>query len=389
MSDNITPLHPEQARRRKIRKRVLLLVGIVAALCAVLCLILFYQELNLDKIRRYVAYLGKEGSGAYGSFAFDSHSANSYAAFDDGLALATVAGLEVFDPYGEELCAVNRAMSVPVVAVGKQTVLAYDVGGTSLCVAGTGQTPLLSENTEKPILDADISAGDTICYAVAAEGYKTVLTVLDSSQKQTYQWLSSTQFLPQCTISDNGKRLVAVALGQTEGTFSSSAVFFSTEQEEPVATLPLGSQLIYDLDFVGGKTVCAVGETGLLFFGEDGDSLTEYSYNGQYLKDFNLQGSGFITLCVNQYKAGNRYSIVTVDTEGRELASLFLGEEVLAVSAAGNYVAVLGAGKLHIYTADLQPYAETEQTFGASDVVMRDDGSAILIGGGVGKLYLP
>lgn len=389
MSDNVTPLHPEQERRRKNRKRVLTLAGIVLLVCAVLCLILFRQELNLDKIRRYVTYLGKEGSGTYGEYIFDAHSANSYAAFDNGLALATVAGLEVFDPYGEPLCTVNRAMSVPVLAVGKNTVLAYDVGGTAICAAGANSTPLLSMDLVKPILDADISGGDAVCYAVAEDGYKTVLTVLSSEQKQTYQWLSSTQYLPLCAISDSGKRLGAVSLGQTEGIFNSSAVLFSTEQEEPLATLSLGNQLIYDLDFVDEKILCAIGENGLVYFDDDGNAIGEYGYNGQYLRDYSMHGSGFVTLILNQYKAGNRYSIVTVDNKGQELSSLYLGEEVLSISAAGNYVAVLGAGKLYIYTADLKPYAETEQVFGASDVVMRADGSAILIGGGAAKLYLP
>ena len=57
MSDKITPLHPERERRRRIRKRVFLLIGSTAVVLLVLVLILFWQELNLDKVRRYITYL--------------------------------------------------------------------------------------------------------------------------------------------------------------------------------------------------------------------------------------------------------------------------------------------------------------------------------------------
>ena len=59
------------------------------------------------------------------------------------------------------------------------------------------------------------------------------------------------------------------------------------------------------------------------------------------------------------------------------------------MSAAGAYVAVLTAQKLTIYDRTLKQYAEQENTIAATDVVMRDDGSVILLGGGQGTLFVP
>ncbi len=89
------------------------------------------------------------------------------------------------------------------------------------------------------------------------------------------------------------------------------------------------------------------------------------------------------------YKAGNRYSLITVDEKGNELASVYLGQEVLSLSACGKYVAVLTPEGLTIYTPSLAVYHQTDNTGNATSVVMREDGTALLLGGGQGRLYIP
>ena len=108
-----------------------------------------------------------------------------------------------------------------------------------------------------------------------------------------------------------------------------------------------------------------------------------------YLKDFDDGGSGFLTLCLNMYKAGSRYSVVTLGADGTERGSLFIGEEILDFSAAGKYVAVLTASDLRIYDETLTLYASTDNVAAATDVIQRADGSAILISGGSGSLFIP
>lgn len=389
MSDNVTPLHPEKMQRRRIQKRVFYFLGVLLLVVATLCLILFHQELNLDKIRRYITYLNVRDSSTYGTYAFDAHNSNTYHAFDSGLAVSSVAGLDIYDAGGKEIASVPNAVSVPAIEAGKKLILAYDVGGTTLSAAGAGAGAVLNEDTGKPILDADISADDQICYTTASDGYKTVLTVLDNQQNEIYQWLSSSQYFSMCSVADGGKLAAAVALGQTGGVFESKLQFFPTDQEEPGPSVSLGNQLILDLNFIDSKRICAVGETSLRFFDTNAKPVGEYDYQDAYLKDFDLSGNGFAALSMNMYQAGSRYSVVTVGWDGKELANQYIGEEILSISAAGNYVAVLTANSLKIFTSDLTLYAQTQEVLGASHVAMRDDGSALLIGSGSAHLYLP
>lgn len=389
MSDNVTELNLEPMPERKglVKKIVTFLVVIVAVL-AFVSLVLFSDGLNLDSLRRMVKYLNVD-TGSYGYFVFDSHGSNQYAAVGDGLAVASVSGLEVYDKEGEEIFVLQKQMDLPQVQVRGELSMAYDVGGKTLLMLHSREGEVLRLEEKRPILDADLSDGGYLCLSTSASGYKSVLSVYSNDQDLIYRWLSSTTYIPLCTISPNGRDLAAIALGQSEGVYESSLYVFKTDSEEIQQTVSLGSELIYDVAFVKDDVVCAVGESAVTYINLRGEILGSYSYADQYLKDFDDRGDGFLTLTLNMYRAGNRYSIVNVDDKGNEIASVYVGKEILDISASGRYLAVLTPDDLTIYTQSLHVYHETVETGNATSVVMREDGSVLLMGNGTGRLYVP
>ena len=74
------------------------------------------------------------------------------------------------------------SLDAPAIGVGRDLILAYDVGGEHLCAAGPKCGVVLEKTLGGKLLDADISAGDEICWAAAEDGRKTVITVLNSDQ---------------------------------------------------------------------------------------------------------------------------------------------------------------------------------------------------------------
>ena len=146
---------------------------------------------------------------------------------------------------------------------------------------------------------------------------------------------------------------------------------------------------MYDLLFLNNNTICAVSENGLQFVDTNGEFLGDCDYHDLYLKDYDDGGDGFLCLSLNMYKAGNRYSLVTVDEKGNQLAEVYIGQEILDLSACGKYVAVLTPEGLTIYNQYLSVYHQTIETGNATSVVMREDGSVLLLGSGSGNLYIP
>lgn len=390
MSDKVTELHTEEkpARRRNVKK-IVLLTALVVVVCLVLSLILFKDELNLDRVRRWFKYMGDKNDESFGRYAFDSHGSNAYGGFDGGLAVASIGGLDTYAEDGTHRHMIQQQLDLPQLLTRGSIAVAYDVGGYNLVAADKKKGEVLRLEETHPILDADISSGGAICISSSDSGYKSVLSVYNGKQDLVYRWLSASVYYPLCAIAPNGSDLAAISVGQSEGTFQSSICLFRTDSEEIKGEISLGSELIYDLVYLSGNKLCAIGETGIQFVSTGGDVVGTYQYQDSYLKDFDLGGDGFLTLSTNMYRAGNRYSIVTVDHKGREMASKYIGEEVLDISACGRYVAVLTQGNLTVYTKSLSVYYETEEAADATSVVMRSDGTAILIGGGQGRLYIP
>ena len=79
--------------------------------------------------------------GQYGTITFDAHTNNGYAAFDGGLAVGTISGLFTYDLYNEETNAVQSGMSTPLLKSGEDTVLACDIGGSTICAVKKARAP--------------------------------------------------------------------------------------------------------------------------------------------------------------------------------------------------------------------------------------------------------
>ena len=390
MSDNVTELELDSAPKGKgLWKKILALAAVVLVVLSVLAVILFRDSLNLDNLRRWVKYMNVNDSVGFGTYSFDSHSSNRYCSFDDGLIVASVSGLNAYDENGGELFVLQKQMALPEIMVNGDLALAYDVGGNALVALHARNGEVLRLDESRPILDADLSTGGAICLSSSASGYKSVLSVYDNQQQLIYRWLSSTTYIPYCAISPDGKMLAAIGLGQSFGTYESTLYFFRTDSEEVQMTVSLGSDLVYDVMFTDSGNICVIGETGVQYVDQKGEHLGTYVYEEPYLKDYDAGGNGFLTLSVNMYRAGNRYTLVTVDEKGQKIAESYIGQEILDLSACGRYIAVLTSEGLTIYTQDLSIYDETIETGNATAVVMREDGSVLLLGNGQGRLYVP
>lgn len=381
MSDNVT--HIPGAKRKKLKTRLIALSGVVLLVAALAALYFFRVAPDTGEETQSVSGTVEE------AFSFDAHSSNRYATFDGGLAVASASGLSVYAPDGAERCIVQTSMTTPTIQTCADTVLAYDAGGYSLITAGKKGNKLLELTAAKPILDADLSPDGFVCDSTSESGYKSVLYVYNANGTMIYRWLSSSQYLPVCTVSKGGSYLAAIALGQANGIFESRLVVFRTDSEEIYSTVPLGNELYYDLEFLEDGTLCAVGESSVMWLRMDGTLLGKYDYNGTYLKDFSFGGNGFLTLSLNMYKAGNRCTVVTVDAAGTELGSVFYTEEILDSAAAGDFVAVLTANGLDLYDRNMEPSAKLDSTQGATAVTVRADGSALLLSGGTGRKFTP
>ena len=347
-----------------------------AVVVCIVCIVLFGGRRVTGRIERVLRYAGDKTS-----FSLDVHSSNSYLSFHRGLAVASPDGLQCFNARGEQTVLAQCKMDNPVLLQNRTVALGYGVGSSSLCTVHHSKGEQINITVPGTIIDADLSGEGYICCASAQPGYKTVLTVYDGGGNSIYTWLSSTQFFGQCAVSDDGRAMCAIALGIDGGKYASTAVCFATDQETPVGECPIGSDVIFDLRFVGKRDLCAVGETALHFFDTDSGLDSAWSYEGGELLAYDMNGDGFIATVRNMNQAGARYRITTVSAGGEELASLSIDEPIQDLSANGAYLAVLTSKGVQVYDSRLRLCLSEEDVGFATRVCVQRDGAALLIDG--------
>ena len=383
-----TPLRPAQAQKTAPvpLRRVLLLAGLLAAAALVLGLLALRDRIAPARRHGTFSYAAPEEEN---TFRFVEGKYNAYAALGDAFVTAAGDGLTVFDRSGTVLGAVQAALPTPLLVTGGRMALACDAGGNRLAAIDEDGAVLLDQETEGTLLDADVSVGGAVCYAELGQDGETLLTVLDRRQRQIYRYHSYTRYFSQCAVSEDAGLLCAAALGQAGGNFESTAVLFATDQEDPLCEVSLGSQLILDLRFLDGDTVCAVGEGSAVLFDRGGTLLGSYDYGGAALRDWSTGWDGGLLLALSPYGAGSRTELVALDRRAAVTARLTLEEELLSLSAAGDLCAVLTPSGLRIYDETLAQCASAGTLRAASAAVLLADGSVVLLDGGSGTRYLP
>ena len=99
--------------------------------------------------------------------------------------------------------------------------------------------------------------------------------------------------------------MAAISVGQSNHVYESKLLLFQTGTEEPPVDVSLGNQLVFDLEITDRNQICVVSDTGVTLLDRNGEVYASYSVDGRILADFDLGGSGYLTLAVNQHKAGN------------------------------------------------------------------------------------
>ena len=385
------PQEEAPKRIKKKKRRWLPLLGIVLGVLAIVLAATLWDATAFDGLRRSIIYASaqKDETGCAKLYTYAAEKDGCYASLEGSLVQATARRILLIGEDSAVRYHADVKFNKSAVASNGKVAAVYDIGGTEIHVLDDrGLVCLLTAEGE--ILSCTVNEKGALAVTVNKSGYKAAVTVYNENGEKVFAFHSADRFLMTAALSRDGRRMAAVALGQTEGVFTSSLVVYSLDSTEPLLDMPMTGKAVYDVDMVGRRW-CAVGEDGLYFHTVDGknDGTVFYDFEGTYLRRCSLGGDGFAAALLGRYQYGTQTHLVTVDEEGVQLAILEAEKEVLSLSAAGKYVAVLYSDELVIYDRNLEVCARLEELSSAREVLMRADGSAVLVGADSASLYLP
>ena len=382
---------PKRIERKNHRRRLRYLLGVVLGVLVIVLAAVLWDSTAFDGLRRAVIYASaeKDEKGCAKLYTYSSERDGCYASLRGSLIQATPRRIVLLGEDGQLRYNADVKFQRSAVVSNGDLAAVYDIGGTEIHLLNDrGLVGLLLADGE--IFSCTMNHKGVLAVTTNKSGYKAAVTVYSAVGEKLFAFHSSDRFLMTAAVDRSGRQMAAVTLGQSEGVFSSSLVVYALDSTQPLLDEPLSGSAVYDLAMVG-KRWCAVGEDGLYLIGEERKEATAvfYDFEGAYLRRCSMEGDGFVALLLGRYKSGTQTRLVTVDEEGIQLAILDVDKEVLSLTSAGKYTAVLYSDELVIYDKYLEVCARLEELNNAKLVLMRADGSAVLVGSDTASLYLP
>ena len=375
--------------------RFLAFLVTLALMVGAVALVVNYDKLNFDSLKRWFTYrnLERSESGQSESFVFEGGASSQFAVLDHELLVCSGKDVRLYS--GSEQVSLDQAISIqnPVVDTVGNAALVYDAGGQSLFVyRDRAEVFSLSLEDGQQLLAASMNSQGWLVVVSQESGYKGIVTVYDNTFSPQIQLHLSSRFVMDAVLSPGSKSLALLTLGLNDNAFESRVDFYQlnrTEEEtEPDWTCPVGGDVILAMRW-DNSGIWALGETSLSILSTDGTVTGSCNYGDLYLKGFSLDGDDTAVLLLGKFRAGTSAELWVVNADGETQAFLSIEEQVLSLSAAGRYVALLTADRLDIYNQDLEVYSTLEGTQGAQTVLQQSDGSAMLIDSTTTRLYVP
>ena len=391
MSD-VIPVRKERTKKQKISVLRWILLGAALLLVVLfLCFILFPRVFNIDRVTRYFRYLEKKNDSEYGAIRFDSNSSDSYALFNGSFAVGCEDGLYLYDDYGNQTALVQGSLPYPKLCVCDSLALCYSNESSVMVAMDRSGAQKLSTTVSGTVLDAELSSDGCLCYAASGTGCKTQVTVMNARLEEIYRWKSFSCYLNCCAVNRRAELLAVVGLKQEGGIFNSSLQILDTSSEDNalIAETSLGNQVIYELCFLDAGRICAIGETSTNFIASEGSIMHRFNYDGMTLLDFTWDSKGNVYLALNPHKNSKESLLVCFDSEGNELARREFPEKIQSLSVNGKYLAVLTQNTLTTCSETLEDFTRTVDGIAANRVLMRKDGTVLLVSNGQTTVWIP
>lgn len=390
---------PPPKKQPNLLVRTLAFLATLALVLGAVALVAYRDRLNFDALKRWYAYrdLERGESGQAGTFSFDGSPSDPCASLEgDLLTCSTGAGIRLYTQGGALV--LNRAVTLahPAVEASGRYGLVYDIGGRDLYLyterteAYTSSLPL-----GQTLLSAQVNQHGWLAVVSQESGHKGAVTVYNGGHEAVMGVRLSNRFVLDAAVSPDSRTAAVLTAGLEGSAFRCWVDLYRLDRtdraagdSEPDWSCSLDNNAALSLRW-DEEGIWALGESALCLVDAGGTLAGSYPYDGTHLKAFSLEGEGFAALLLGKYRAGSDARLVLVSPLGEVQGQLDLSEQVLSLSSAGRYTAVLTAGRLDIYDQNLELYATLSGTQGARQVVQRPDGSALLLGVGLAQLYVP
>jgi len=366
----------------KPRKKKRRLLGIIFSFISIAILtyiairLISGQELGISRLSGL--FSPRAPVAAADEYNFDVGGSRVFADLGGSLAAAGTFGLQVLDVSGAETLRDPFRMTSPAISAATGRAIAFDIGGTAVRVFDETRIAAAIEVTGT-IISASINKNGWFCVCSQERGaFRSIVTAYDNRGRDVYRVSLASDYAISAILSPDNKRLTVLSLTDK----GSRITFYDLNSETPGGVFDHPGGLILDIRYLTGGDVLAVTQESLLTVDAGGNGLGLYGFSGRRLGGYVLD-SDFIILYLLDYGLGYSGRLVTLTENGEILGELASSREIISMSSAEGYLAVLRNEGLSFYDKELDELAAREgsaSAAGSTCVVALRDMAALAAG---------
>ncbi len=245
--------------------------------------------------------------------------------------------MKALNPKGEIVWETRISMSSPIIEDSGKYILAADLGGNHAAALYQRGELLREYQLGKDIISAKVNDKGTAAFAIAADGYKGSVVVIDKKGKELFRWNSGDGYIMDLDLSDDGHYL-AVAQLSSAGTKADAKIqFVDLYKKEVVKVAERPGSVIGEVRFFGNRLI-TVSDSELCGFSGSGRLLYSVSFAGKRPGKYDISGDDLLAF-VTYDNLGNTV-LELYNTRGR-LKGKFLAESPISIMAVHGDTVVI------------------------------------------------
>ena len=311
-------------------------------------------------------------------FTYENGSKQIFTLVGDDLAIASTTGLQLLDSNGKTISREVFSMVNPAVCSNGNYCAFFDVGGKSLRFFKDGVSTVLDR--ESAITSVSVNSEGYFAVTGEEAGYKGSVTVFDSELKPVYKWYSGSGYTLDAAVSSDSSMLAVLCVGSNGSTIH----IFKITDEKELASISIPNELAFKINFFKNGNIYALSEKAIHFFGSSGKELSTYSFENNYLANYEL-GEDLCAVVLSKYVSGSGVSLISFGSDGKVLGNIPLENEPLSLFSQKQKLLVLDASSVALYNNDLRLQKQNHVVPGFISAVLMPRGEILLLSSHYGE----
>jgi hypothetical protein len=213
------------------------------------------------------------------------------------------------------------------------------------------------------------------------EGYKSLVSVFDTSFKESFKLYSAENYILSCDISPDNQNIAVTTLKADKANIEPGVSIYKIGNDKPFFTFAIAESAPFVIKYKSNGSFFVLTEKKAYFFSKDGKKHTEIDFEGRILQNFAYNSPRFTAFVLGEKITNKKTKIIIIDDEGNTITNQEINENVRFSSFSKSFLTLLLDNSLML----IDPYNK-KSIVAKKNIVISPEINEVLISGNVGFL---